>query len=245
MNQINPLASFQEGWDVVQGIRDQRTNALAGRALAGGDYQGGANALLSAGRLQDGMAVQGYGQRQQAGMAEQQKAQEAEARRLQAEHMKTLLNSAQGLRQLPPEARKQAYETQVKPILLQMGLDQDAQGQMMLSRWEQAQFTDGELDPFIATMGGELEKPEWQIVNPGGGRPVYAVDQNNPANRITVAEEDPLHADYQRARIDATRAQVGQREAAAAKSRRPPAGRGGGRRGGGQPKPPAGFIVDP
>jgi hypothetical protein len=169
MEMVNPLAAFRDGYDLSQGFYDARTRKQAGNALAQGDYQGGANALLGGGMINDGMGMLQYDQKNRQMLAEQEKAAQEQAKATQAAHMQTLLRGAQGLRQLPPEARRQAYDTQVKPLLLQMGLDQDPQGQAMLAKWEQTQFTDQDLDPFITMLGGELQKPEWQGVSLGGG----------------------------------------------------------------------------
>lgn len=246
MEMVNPLAAFREGWQTSQGIFDTRNQRLAGNALAAGDYQGGANALLQGGMLDEGMQVQAYDQKNRQAQAEQQRAAQEQARAVQAQHLKTLLQGAQSLRQLPPEARRQAYEAQVKPLLLQMGLGDDPQGQSMLARWEQSQFTDGELDPFITTLGGELQKPEWQFERAPDGS-LTAYDQNNLANRQQLRGPDPYYAQEREAKIASMRAQEDQRRAAAAKARRPPVGRGGGKgkpAQGGSNQLPTGFVLE-
>jgi hypothetical protein len=181
---MNPLAAVQEGYDFAQGLRDRRTMNSAGNALAGGDYRGGANALLQGGMLDQGMGLLNYDQRNQEAQAKAMQQQAEAAKAQQAESMKSMLGGAQSLRQLPPEARAAAYQAQVRPLLEQMGLD----GQI-LAHLDGSDFSDGQLDPFIATLGGELQKPEWQIVNPGGGQQAYAVDKGDPSNFRPVGPE--------------------------------------------------------
>jgi hypothetical protein len=59
----------------------------------------------------------------------------------------------------------------------------------LLARFDTSGFTDQELQPFVTTLGGELQKPEWQIVNPGGGQQAYAVDKGDPSNFRPVGPE--------------------------------------------------------
>lgn len=181
---FNPLGAVQEGYDFAQGLRDRRTMNGAGNALAQGDYRGGANALLQGGMLDQGMGLLNYDQRNRQAETQAQQQQAEAARAQQAESMKSMLGGAQSLRQLPPEARAAAYQAQVRPLLQQMGLDEK-----ILSHLDGSDFSDGQLDPFISTLGGELQKPEWQIVNPGNGQQAYAVDKADPSNFRPVGPE--------------------------------------------------------
>jgi hypothetical protein len=181
---MNPLAAVQEGYDFAQGLRDRRTMNNAGNALAGGDYRGGANALLQGGMLDQGMGLLNYDQRNQEAQAKAMQQQAEAAKAQQAESMKSMLGGAQSLRQLPPAARAAAYQAQVRPLLEQMGLD----GQI-LAHLDGSDFSDGQLDPFIATLGGELQKPEYQIITPGNGQRPYAIQKGNPGSFQYVGPE--------------------------------------------------------
>jgi hypothetical protein len=248
---MNPLAAVQEGYDFAQGLRDRRTMNNAGNALAGGDYRGGANALLSGGMLDQGMGLLNYDQRNQEAQAKAMQQQAEAVRAQQAESMKSMLGGAQSLRQLPPEARAAAYQAQVRPLLQQMGLDEK-----ILAHLDGSDFSDGQLDPFIATIGGELQKPEWQIVNPGNGQQPYAVDKRDPTSFQPVGPEVRGKAEvvegpdglYER-QADGSWKQVA-KFGAAPKVFAPRAPRGGGGRGrGGAPTSgsselPPGFVLE-
>lgn len=67
------------GRDLGNALRSDVTRSRAGRAMAGGDYTGGANALLSGGEIADGLRVQEYGERQRAGEAKAQQDQQEAA----------------------------------------------------------------------------------------------------------------------------------------------------------------------
>jgi hypothetical protein len=249
MEMVNPLAAFRDGYDLSQGFYDARTRKQAGNALAQGDYQGGANALLGGGMINDGMGMLQYDQKNRQMQAEQERAEQEQAKATQAAHMQTLLRGAQGLRQLPPEARRQAYETQVKPLLLQMGLDQDPQGQMMLAKWEQSQFTDGELDPFITTLGGKLQEPEFQIITPGNGQRPYAVEKGKPSSFQYVGPEvqgpggewKEVGGNLWFFPADGSRPQKGDAITPTPKTFAPGRGRSGGRGGGAPSAPPRSY----
>lgn len=184
MEMVNPLAAFREGWQTTQGLFDARTQRQAGNALAGGDYRGGANALLQGGMLDEGMQVQAIDQKRQIAAQEQQRAEQEAARGAQVQSLKTMLGGAQSLLQAPPEQRAAIYQAQVRPLLQQQGVPDE-----LLAQFDRSTFTDQELQPFVTTLGGELEKPEWQIVNPGGGQQAYAVDKRDPSTFRPVGPE--------------------------------------------------------
>ncbi|MGL4196687.1 MAG: hypothetical protein ACRCSX_02840, partial [Allorhizobium sp.] len=186
---MNPLAAVQEGYDFAQGLRDRRTMNSAGNALAGGDYRGGANALLQGGMLDQGMGLLNYDQRNQQAEAQAMQ-QQAEAERAgKLEQAQLLLRGAEALRQRPEAERMAAMQAEILPQLVQMGLDQSPEGQQVIQRIMQGGLSDQQLDSFIQLYGGELQKPEWQIVNPGGGQQAYAVDKGDPSNFRPVGPE--------------------------------------------------------
>lgn len=191
MDMVNPLAAYREGWDTSQGLFDTRTQRQAGNALAQGDYRGGANALLQGGMLKDGMDVQAFDQKRQAQAQEQERAMQEQAKAAQVQSLKTMLGGAQSLLQVqgatPEEVaanRKQVYQTQVRPLLEQQGVPPE-----LLAKFDTSGFTDQELQPFVTTLGGELQKPEWQIVNPGNGQQPYAVDRRDPTSFQPIGPE--------------------------------------------------------
>lgn len=182
METVNPLAAFREGYETTQGLFDAQRRRKAGNALAMGDYRQGANALLGGGMLGEGTDLLNYDQRNRQAQAEAMRAQEQAAKAAQAESLKTMLGGAQSLLQLPPEQRGPAWQSQVRPLLQQQGVPDE-----LLTQFDQSGFTDGELQPFVTTLGGELDKPEWQIVATGNGG-VVAVNKADPSQTRMVAE---------------------------------------------------------
>lgn len=165
MEMVNPLAAFREGYDTVQGLYDARTRRQAGNALAQGDYRAGANVLMQGGMLDQGQELLNYDQRNRAAEVEAMKRQQEEAKAAQVQSLKTMLGGAQSLLQVPPEQRAAAYRAQVRPLLEAQGVPPE-----LLAKFDQSGFTDAELQPFVTTLGGELQKPEWQFIplNDGG-----------------------------------------------------------------------------
>jgi hypothetical protein len=172
---INPLAAFRDGYNTVQGFRDDYAKRQAGNALAGGDYRGGANALLQNGMLSAGMDVQ------QAGQERDQAAQTA-AKLRQGEGLKAILDGGQSLLRIPAEQRAAVYQSQIVPLLQSRGVPDE-----LLQQMGQSTFTDQELQTFVTGLGGELSKPQWQILNMGA-RGAYAVNQEDPTQRQTLFE---------------------------------------------------------
>lgn len=72
----NPWSGVARGYGLGNALRGDVVRSRAGSAIAGGDYTGGANALLTNGDITSGFAVQDYGQRQQAVAANAKKASE-------------------------------------------------------------------------------------------------------------------------------------------------------------------------
>jgi len=172
---INPLAAFRDGYNTVQNFRDDYAKRQAGNALAGGDYRGASNALLQNGMLGDGMDVM------QAGQTRDKAAADA-AKLRQGEGLKAILDGGQSLLRVPAEQRRQVYEGQIVPLLRQRGVPDE-----LLQQMGQSTFTDQELQTFVGGLGGELQKPEWQILNMGE-RGAYAVNKADPTQRQTLFE---------------------------------------------------------
>ena len=198
-------------------LREQDRNALrmAGKQYATGDATGARNALLSNGMIDEGLQLGRYDQQ-----ASRQATQDAQAQR--DRHFATLVAGAQGLRRLPAEQRWQAYQSRVLPILQQDGVDQS-----VLSMITPESLGDMDLDSLITAAGGEVAKAETYNTRTG------VVERDPYTGDYTVGyavAPDPLEQELLQARIDATRAQVGQRQASAsAASARAAKTRSGGR----------------
>ena len=164
---FNPLGAVQEGYDFAQGLRDRRTMNNAGNALAGGDYRGGANALLQGGMLDQGMGLLNYDQRNQEAQAKAMQQQAEAEKAAKVEQRGLLLRGAQALRAVP-EAERPAYmQSTILPQLVQMGLDQSPEGKQVIGQMLQGGLTDRQIDSFIQVYGGALER-EFQLVNQEG-----------------------------------------------------------------------------
>jgi hypothetical protein len=220
---MNVLAAFSDVYGILEGMAQDRARRAAGNALAKGDYGGAQAALYRRGMISEGqgvgreqMAMQDRQQAQQQRLTEQQKA-EAEQR------VEFLQRATQALRRLPPEQRQAALQSQVLPILSQYpGFDEQ-----MLAQVAQSDLSDQTLDGFLSALGTEAQK--WQLFQSRTGD-IIAVNPNDPTQQQVAydAPEDPnaaLEADYLRARIAATQAQVPLRQAQTAKAGRPPAPR--------------------
>lgn len=186
---FNPLGAVQEGFEFAQGLRDRRTMNTAGNALAGGDYRGGANALLQGGMLDQGMGLLNYDQRNRQAEAQAMQQQAEAEKAAKVEQAQILLRGAEALRQRPEAERMAVMQTEILPQLVQMGLDQSPEGQQIIQRIMQGGLSDQQLDSFIQLYGGELQKPEWQIVNPGNGQQPYAVDRRDPTSFQPIGPE--------------------------------------------------------
>jgi hypothetical protein len=228
MNALDVLRAGEAGRENSQSMFDQFARQRAGNALAQGDYQGGANALLRSGQIGAGLGVQRAGEQQDDGDV-----QEA------AEKLEFLSKASRMLRQLPMEARKGALG-QLRQTFIAMGLPDEVVAQM-----EAADLSDQTLDLF----GGSVEQAKAQIRQ--SGRYTYALD---PASGKELwrheapadSARNDLPQGYEmgpegRPRIADWYVQ-GERAKAGAK-RAPPRGRSGGGRssGGGYPGLPPGY----
>lgn len=184
MEMVNPLAAFREGQMIAQGLFDQRTQRQAGNALAQGDYQGGANALMRGGMIEQGQGILQYDQKNRQMQAEQERAMQEQAKAAQVQSLKTMLGGAQSLLQAPPDQRAAVYQQSVRPLLEQQGVPPE-----LLAKFDTSGFTDQELQPFVTTLGGELQKPEYQIITPGNGQRPYAIQKGNPGSFQYVGPE--------------------------------------------------------
>jgi hypothetical protein len=146
---VNPLAAFREGYDLMQGFRDNQARQQAGNALAGGDYRGGANALLQNGMLSQGMDVR------QAGAAQDKARQERESA-LKAEGFKLMLDGEAALSSVPLEQRRAVLNGQVIPLLQARGAPAELLQQ--LQQLPDDGLSDQGLQVFRQALGGELQK---------------------------------------------------------------------------------------
>jgi len=242
MEMVNPLAAFREGQMIAQGLFDQRTQRQAGNALAQGDYQGGANALMRGGMIDQGQGILQYDQKNRQMQAEQERAMQEQAKASQVQSLQTMLGGAQSLLQAPPDQRAAVYQQSVRPLLEQQGVPPE-----LLAKFDTSGFTDQELQPFVTTLGGELQKPEWQIVNPGNGQQPYAVDRRDPTSFQPIGPErkgptgewKEVGGNLWFFPADGSRPQKGDATTPKPKTYAPPRARSGGGGGGGA-APPAG-----
>lgn len=156
----NVLNSIQKGYEYGQGLQDRRAQQEAGQYLAKGDYSGASNVLYNRGLLDPGAQVQRMGQ-------DQEKLAKAE----EVETHKFVLNSAEAVRYnfKTPEERRAYYQTSIRPALEARGMADSRDGQLMLQRFDNSTWADADLDTFIQTYGGELQRPEFDVMATGGG----------------------------------------------------------------------------
>jgi len=223
--------AFDEGYTRVAGLQQDRALMRAGNALASGNTAGATNALYGAGMLTEGRQVQ-----------RQQMDDAAAARKLtedqEAEVLKTTADMAKNLGNVrEPQAVVANFDRFYAPRLAQLGESAEEIAQVRQALAADPRNT-------LAALGAAVEQ-RIKTFNTSGG--VIAVDEAaleedfTDANATRVLYEpppDPLEEELMRARIAATQAQVGQRQASAeassaraAKTRAAPAG---GRRGSGR-----------
>ncbi len=142
----------------MQGISQDRARRSAGNALAGGNTQGAIAELGNVGDLQSVQTLQQGQARQQADMMAQEKAS-------QEEILGFLTQGATALLQVPPDQRQQTYLEVLRPVLLQMGYDQQAIDQI-----DRADKSDASLRSLIVAAGGEVQSPYANDVTVGSAR---------------------------------------------------------------------------
>lgn len=217
--QANPFDAFGQVHNALQGAWDQRTRNQAGRAYASGDARGAVNALAEGGQTQEAADLEYRGQQREALLS-------AEDRAAATERTQALMRGLQALQGVPYEQRNQAFE-QIAPML--SGLMPPE----IIEQLRTADKSDQALGAFGTAIGQEAERLQlFQLPNGGD---IVGVSQRTGQERSRIAGPgpDPLDAEYRRAQIDATRAQIPLRQAQAERAARPPAARGGGRSGGG------------
>lgn len=191
-------------------------NALqqAGQAYAGGDAATARNALYGGGMFNEGLALD---------RAEAQRTTQAEERAqvLRERQQGALVAGAMGLARMPVEQRWQAYQTRVLPHLRSQGVGDDILGQVTPDVLD-----DANLDALLTSFGAESA-----TYNTRDG--IVRVGPSGRGEVVYEVTPDPMEQELLRARIEATRAQAGQREAAAdaanARANKTRASGGGGR----------------
>lgn len=130
----NPFNQFNEGYDQGNQMAQGFARQQAGKALAGGDYAGGANALFKSGQVGGGFAVQ------------DQQRQEQDHPREAAQKLQMLSQIARSLRQIPDDgtqAHRKAALAKFSQTFQAMGLPpQDFEG---------LDLSDSSLDMFATT----------------------------------------------------------------------------------------------
>lgn len=240
MSQADPFDAMGRSFNALQGAWDQGTRNQAGRAYAGGDARGAANALASGGMVQEAADLEYRGTQREALMSEQD-------RKAAADRTEALMRGLQGLQRVPYAQRNQVFE-QMAPMLSQV-MPPD-----VIEQLRAADKSDAALGAFGTALGAEAERLQlFQLPNGGD---IVGVSQatGQERSRIQGPGPDPLDQEYRRAQIDAQRALAGQRQTSAsvAQSRESRQGRSGGgsRSSGGSARPastggslPPGFTV--
>lgn len=150
-------------WGMYEGLnaqRDDATRRRAGQAIAGGDYGAGAQALLSGGMLQDGLAVQGAGQ----DMDRQEQADQLEFMREAARMLVGVRDRSQG----DPNALAQAWQG-LAPVFQRMP---GADPAMIDQYWQAIQTNPAILDQITAALDDEVQRFNTRdgVVEVRGGR---------------------------------------------------------------------------
>lgn len=122
-NVRNPWDGVQSGYRLGNAMRMDIADQKAGAALAGGDYQGGANALLSSGNIADGLRVQDYSARQQAARTQAQDARKKELLNFTTEAASRLAEIHRTGKD--PNKTLAAFDTYFAPRFRQMGESED------------------------------------------------------------------------------------------------------------------------
>ena len=215
--------AFKRGYDRVNALQADRARMQAGSALSGGDYRGAANALYGSGDVTGGLRVTESGQQRDAKAAELKREQEEAFWKTTGDIAGRLMNVYRN----NPAAVVEQFDA-LAPRLQQLGETPDEIAQT------RAQLV-ADPESVLIRLGAAAEQKIKTYGDSRGG--VYVVDEaalgrdfNAPDAVRTLREpyRDPLDEELKQARIEATRAQVGQREAAAEKSRRTGGGGGGG-----------------
>lgn len=155
------MAVGRERANALDDFRTQRTNRAAGNALQGGDYAGASAALYQGGNLNDGMAVQRYGQQVQTADRERQQA--------------AIVAAVTGLLHVPAAERVAMLQTRIAPVFQQVGLGD------YLAQIGPDDLSDASLRGLAAAMGGEVEQAD--TFNLGNGRGVVERDRYSGAYR--------------------------------------------------------------
>jgi len=213
---FDPIRSTQAGFDYQQGLSDNVTRRRAGAALGAGNYSAAASALGSGGLIPEAVQVAAADRAQTAAKREVDEAEHAE-------QVKFTLQAAEALARVPAERRNEVYMQTIRPVMAQFGFDEAE-----LAQLDAADKGDDSLAALRASLGGTVPLATANDVKLGDR--IARPDSQGVYTDVYTAPANPLEAELLQARIDATKAQVGQREAAAARSSRPPAGRGSGSR---------------
>lgn len=213
----------REAYNDYNALMTDRARMQAGSALSGGDYRGAANALYGSGDVLTGLRVTESGQQQEAKAAETKRANE----KLMWDTFGEVASRLMTIYERNPEAVVEQFDA-LTPRLQQVG---ETPGEIAQTR---ARLLADPENTLVSLGAAAAQKIKTYGDSRGG---VYAVDEaalgrdfNAPDAVRTLREpyRDPLDEELKQARIEATRAQVGQRKAAAEKSRRTGGGSGGG-----------------
>lgn len=245
------IAARRAGFNEMEGVRNAFARRQAGGAIAGGDMQGGMNALYRAGDLEGAGQLQAQQSRGEELQYRQGKMQQEQQAKEAADKLDFLANIARRLKTVPADpndpnftARRQALAG-FRQTFQAMGLPDE-----QIAKMEGADLSDNTLDMFA----GNMEQAKWQIIQRRDGS-IVGVNQGSleqkeimpalPAS--TLQRNVPFGWSLDEEGNPTVEPTFVQGKAAIARATRaPPRGRGGGgrRSGGGSGKLPPGFILD-
>lgn len=154
-------------YDGLNQVRDDATRRRAGQSIASGDYNAGAQELLSGGMLSDGMAVQGAAQDRD----RQEQADQLEFMREAARMLVSVRDQSNG----DANALARAWQG-LMPVFQRMP---GADPAMIDQYWQAIQADPGVLDRMLPAI-------EYEIRAAAGG--LYAINPNNLDDRRTLVE---------------------------------------------------------
>lgn len=172
--QANPLNALNQMYGTLQAVGDDRTRTQAGRAYAGGDARGAANALASGGLAQEAADLEYRGQQREGLISDQER--EAAADRTTA-----LMQGVAALQGVPYEQRGQVWQ-QIAPML---------DGLMppeIIQQLGSADMSDQNLAAFGAAIGQEAERLQLFQTRAGD---IVGVNQRTGDNRVVYDGPEP------------------------------------------------------
>lgn len=180
---VNPMNAFAQTYGALEGMRQDRVSRQAGNALAQGDLQGGASALLSGGMIREGMGVQRHA-------AEQQAMSEERERELAEQRTAFLVRGIHVLQQIPEQERAQAF-SRLAPELESLGMPPD-----VIQRLASSPMDDRSLQAFQGVLVDQAAELRLFNTRDGivgvRGNEANLLYEARPDDRITMTPWGPM-----------------------------------------------------